>query len=126
MHFFGPHEERRHDTTVFAASGLLRYFDQHSDIFDGRCIFGDPAYSISKYVVTGYEHVLLTTHQHVFNKEMSSVRTAVEWNFKLMKSLWAYVDFKKGLKIRLSPVGKFVRVSMLLTNCHMLQRRQPN
>ncbi|KAE9267498.1 hypothetical protein PR003_g31752, partial [Phytophthora rubi] len=89
MHFYGPYEGRRHDTTVFAASGLLRHFERHSSVFEGRTIFGDPAYSISKYVVTGYKQAVLSTHQRVFNKEMSAVRTSVEWNFKVMKSLWA-------------------------------------
>ncbi|KAG6946899.1 hypothetical protein JG687_00016463 [Phytophthora cactorum] len=78
--------------------------------------FGDSAYSISRYVVTGYKQAILSTHQHIFNIEMSAVRTSVEWNFKLMKSTWAYVNFKKSLKVCLSPVGKFVRVAMLLTN----------
>ncbi|KAE8976455.1 hypothetical protein PF005_g25832 [Phytophthora fragariae] len=115
IHFFGPYEGRRHDTTLFSGSGILRYFDKHS-IFEGKTIFGDPAYSVSKYVVTRFKSVVQTTYERIFNKEMSAVRTAVEWNFGIMKRVWAFIDFKKNLKLRLSPVGKFVRVVMLLTN----------
>ncbi|EGZ07387.1 hypothetical protein PHYSODRAFT_319267 [Phytophthora sojae] len=92
--FFGPYEGRRLDTTVFAASALLNFFGRHS-VFECKAIFGDPAYSISKYAVTRFKSVVQTTHERIFNKEMSSVRAA----------------------LRLSPIGKFVRVAMLMTNC---------
>ncbi|EGZ11742.1 hypothetical protein PHYSODRAFT_317192 [Phytophthora sojae] len=96
MHFFGPFEGRRHDKTVLAASCLLQYFRENADAFEGKAIFGDPAYSVSEFVVTRFKDVVLSTHARIFNKEMSAVRTAV----------------------RLSLVGEFVRVAILLTNCH--------
>lgn len=49
---------------------------------------------------------------------MSAVRIAVAWNFGILKRLWAFIDYKKELKLQLSSVGKFIRIAMLLTNCH--------
>ncbi|RLN10216.1 hypothetical protein BBJ28_00010397 [Nothophytophthora sp. Chile5] len=103
---------------MFSASGIINYSEEHHDIFNGKMIFGDPAYSVSQYVVTGYKQAVLTTYQQIFNREMSVVRIAVEWNFGIMKRLWSFVDYKKKLRLRLSPIGKFVRVAMFLTNCH--------
>ncbi|KAF4041291.1 DDE superfamily endonuclease [Phytophthora infestans] len=86
IHFWKPYEGRRHDTTVLTASGLLNDFN--------RAIFGDPAYTISDYVETGFRQTVLSTHENVFNKEMSAVQAAVEWNFGLMKRQWPLIDFK--------------------------------
>jgi hypothetical protein len=38
--------------------------------------------------------------------------------FALLKMQWAFIDYKKKLKSRQSPIGKLVMVCMLLANCH--------
>ena len=60
----------------------------------------------------------LTQPQIEFNKSMSAVRIAVEWNFGKVTQLFAFLDFKKNLKILLQPVGKYYFVGVLLANCH--------
>ena len=47
---------------------------------------------------------------------MSTVRTAVEWVFGDISAYFALFDFKKNLKIGLSPVGKLYSISALLRN----------
>ena len=47
---------------------------------------------------------------------MSKVRISVEWLFNEIIKYFAFLDFKKNLKIGLSPVGKMYRVCALLTN----------
>lgn len=118
LHFFGPIEGRRHDTTLLRLSGLLAFIGRHPNIFNSRYIYGDPAYGTSKYILSGFKDATLSAEQQEFNKLMSRVRQSVEWNFKVMKSLWAFITYKNLSKIRLSPVAKIVCVAMLLTNCH--------
>ncbi|ETW05261.1 hypothetical protein H310_04225 [Aphanomyces invadans] len=118
VHFWGPVEGRRHDSAMLAMSGLLRSFSQNPDIFASKFIYGDPAYGVTKFVLSGYRGNNLSPEQQNFNKCMSSVRQAVEWNFKIMKTLWPHVSYKNMSKIMQSPVAKIVCVAMLLTNCH--------
>ena len=47
---------------------------------------------------------------------MSSVRQAVEWIFGDIVNFLKFLDFKKNLKIELSPVDKMYIVSALLHN----------
>lgn len=118
IHFWGPIEGRRHDITLLYESKLIDYMEEHPDLFDGYAIYGDPAYGVRKFIVSGFKKAGLSSCEKLFNSKMSSVREAVEWKFKELKTLWAFIDFKKSLRIRLSPVGKYVAISMLLSNCH--------
>ena len=47
---------------------------------------------------------------------MSNVRVSVEWLFKEILTYFAFVDFKKNLKIGLSVTGKIYVVCALLAN----------
>jgi hypothetical protein len=49
---------------------------------------------------------------------MSAVRMSVEWGFGKITSLFSFLDFKRNLKLFLSPVGIYYMVGALLTNCH--------
>ncbi|KAF0716049.1 hypothetical protein AaE_011202 [Aphanomyces astaci] len=118
IHFYGPVEGRRHDTTMLRLSGLLEYLSQRPSVFSDCFIYGDPAYGISRHILSGYKGVDVSGKKREFNKWMSRVRQAVEWNFMIMKSLWAFITYKNLSKIRLSPVAKIVCVAMFLTNCH--------
>jgi hypothetical protein len=59
-----------------------------------------------------------TQLQRDFNTEMSRVRQCVEWAFGKVDSVSAFQDFKKNLKVRLSPVGLYFPVATVLTNMH--------
>ncbi|KAG6953452.1 hypothetical protein JG687_00012396 [Phytophthora cactorum] len=63
------------------------FFCEHAGVFGGKAIFGDPAYSVRDFVVTHFKDAVLSAHARNFNREMSAVRTAVEWNFGIMKRL---------------------------------------
>ena len=47
---------------------------------------------------------------------MSSHRVTVEWLFGDISNYCKFIDFKKGLKIQLSSVGKMYIVSALIRN----------
>ena len=49
---------------------------------------------------------------------MSKVRVSVEWGFGKICQYFAFLDFKKNLKVLLQPVAKYYAVGALMTNCH--------
>jgi len=70
-------------------------------------ILGDSAYSRSDYIVTG-EGL----------RGLASVREPIEWEYKDLKVLWKYCDYKKALQLRKQPLAKIFFVCMLLRNAH--------
>ncbi|ETV69519.1 hypothetical protein H257_14881 [Aphanomyces astaci] len=118
IHFFGPLEGSRHDVTVLRISQLQEYFEANSNIFNGYYIYGDPAYPISKWIVSSYKGNNLDEQRQRFNTAMSRVRQGVEWNFGRMKNLWGFTTYKMQQKIMLSNVGAVVLVAMFMTNCN--------
>ncbi|OWZ07142.1 hypothetical protein PHMEG_00020508 [Phytophthora megakarya] len=80
-------EGRRHDIAMLRESKLMQYFDDHAALFMGRFLYGDPAYGVQKYMLSGYKGNISDPFERAFNKEMSRVRESVEWNFKCLKTL---------------------------------------
>lgn len=58
----------------------------------------------------------VTPLEEQWNKQMSQVRVSVEWVFGDVVNYFKFLDFKKGLKIQLSAVGKMYIVCALLHN----------
>ena len=117
MYVFAP-EGRRHDAGMLRMSGLLTELNHHAYSPTGQplCIYGDPAYPLRIHLQAPYRNAHLTAEQQSFNSSMSTVRTAVEWVFGDISTYFALLDFKKNLKIGLSPVGKLYSISALLRN----------
>ena len=103
-----------------ADSGLLNDLSRYSFAPDGTplCIYGDPAYPLRVHLQGPFKGAALTPLEQHFNKSMSQVRVAVEWVFGDITNYFAFLDFKKNLKIGLSPVGKMYIVCSLLRNAH--------
>ena len=116
---YGPVEGRRHDSGMLAMSGLLPLLQQHSNSQNGNplCIYGDPAYPLRNHLQAPFKGNL-TPIQKDYNKAMSQVRISVEWIFGDILNYFAFLDFKKNLKIQLSAVGKMYIVCALITNAH--------
>ena len=47
---------------------------------------------------------------------MKKARIAVEWSFGDVVAYFAFMDFKKNLKLGLQPIGKMYRFCVLLKN----------
>ncbi|ETV78987.1 hypothetical protein H257_07775 [Aphanomyces astaci] len=94
IHFFGPLEGSRHDVPLLRVSQLQEYFEANSDIFDGYFIYGDPAYPIYKWIISGLQGNNLDEAKELFNAAMCRVRQGVEWNFGRMKTLWGFTTYK--------------------------------
>jgi hypothetical protein len=117
---FGPVEGRRHDSFLLTLSGVLQQFEagQWDDINQVPfCLYGDPAYPIRDFLIHPYRNAV-DQYQQQFNTAMSSVRETVEWQFSKILQQFAFLDFKKNLKVFLQPVGKLYLVGGILVNCH--------
>ena len=79
-------------------------------------VYGDPAHPLRIHLQAPYKAANLTQDQEAFNSSMSDVRSAVEWVFGDILSYFAFLDFKKNLKIGLSPIGTMYSVCGLLRN----------
>ena len=115
---YGPVEGRRHDSGMLAESRLLTSLQEHSFSPNGQplCIYGDPAYPMRIHLQAPFKGARLTPIQQDFNKAMSQVRISVEWVFGDIIDYFAFLDFRKNLKVGLSAVGKMYAVCALLTN----------
>ena len=119
-HLFGPIEGKRHDSAMLALSGLLQELQLHSHDQYGNdlCIYGDPAYPLRRHLQAPFKGAVLTQQEKAYNTNMSSVRVSVEWVFGDVITQFKSNDFRKNLKLGLSPIGKQYRISALLTNAH--------
>ena len=118
-HLFGPIEGRRHDAFMLAESGVTQKLAQFNQSYrQPYVIYGDPAYGVSRNILTPFRGAQLTNQQHRFNKSMSQVRVCVEWTFGKICQYFTYIDFKRNNKVLLQPIAKYYMVAALLTNCH--------
>ena len=77
---FGPLEGRRHDAFMLSVSGLPLNASNESPYV----LYGDPAYGLSRNILSPFRGAQLTHQEQDFNKAMSAVRISVE-----------YLDFRK-------------------------------
>ena len=118
-HLFGPIEGRRHDTFMLGESNLLPLLERIvQPSGDAYVVYGDPAYGITRHIISPFRGANLTERQKLFNSKMSKVRVSVEWGFGKITQQFSYLDFKRNLKILLQPVAKYYMVGALLSNCH--------
>lgn len=125
-HLAGLYTEQESDCTVYQSSGLLGKFQELQLVDDPDpdkrfYIYGDPAYSLSYWIICAYQaqpnQPLYPLLQKV-NTHMASLRISVEHGFARLMMLWGYNGFKMGLKIGLSPVAAYFMVSALFCNIH--------
>ena len=114
----GPYEGCMHDAMMFYESGLLANLQRHAVDVNGNqfCVFGDSAYPIDRQVITPFKGVNITPAQHDFNRVMQKLRISVEWVFGDIVNVFKFVDFKKNIKIGLSPVGRIYQFCELMHN----------
>jgi hypothetical protein len=116
---FGPVEGRRADGGVLEMSKLEDICRSHAHRPDGGQLFlyGDPAYGVSDTILSGVHRVGdLSEQERTFNYSMSQLRQSVEWGFGHVVNTFGFVDYDKGLKVGLQPVGKLYLLAILFTN----------
>jgi hypothetical protein len=110
----GPWPGARHDQFLVRAS-LLEQRLSHP-VFDGYVIYGDEGYTYSEHLAVPFRTAHMTDERRAFNERMSAVRISVEWGFMRVKQLFAFLAFVPPQRMYSSPVAKYYRVAVLLTN----------
>ena len=149
-HLFGPIEARHNDTFTLAESGLVDECILHAklpgtleggggvggvvdesasgmDTSDGPCylqLFGDLAYGLDRQIISPFPQPGRTEDQQEWNTRMSKVRIEVKHGFTLVTNSWRLLEVDWKLHVFQSPVGRYYRVAVLLTNA--LACLQPN
>lgn len=115
---YGPIAGRHHDAFMLYESNLLLKLEEKFRVPNVYTLYGDPAYPLRQHILAPYRGAVLTAAQQLFNKKMSKVRESVEWTFGKVVQYFAFLDFRKNLKVLLQPIGKYYVVGALLINCH--------
>jgi len=112
----GPFEGQRHDSAMLRESGLLQ--DLQRVAWDGNtplCLYGDMAYPLNIHLQKAYANARRQEEIN-YNIAMNTLRTSVEWIFGEIKNFFKFIDYRKQLKLGLSPVGKWFLICGLLHN----------
>ena len=115
IQFYGPVEGRHHDSYLL---GLSEFEDQMSAWDQDYYVYGDPAYGLSTHIQAPFDRISGSDVEQEYNASMSRARVSVEHVFGRIIKLFAFVDWKKKLQMMHAPVGKFITIAALLTNCH--------
>ena len=94
-------EGRWQDSGMPTDSEILQVLEKHSispDVYV-LCLYGDTAYSHRQVLQAPFKGAALTPMKIEWNKAMSNVRIEVEWVFGDIINNFAFLDFKKKLKM---------------------------
>ncbi|XP_055342334.1 uncharacterized protein LOC129590913, partial [Paramacrobiotus metropolitanus] len=117
---YGGKEGSMHDSRLFAESNFLQQFrDKQANFQQKYYIYGDSGHGRKDLLIKPFSQVEAASNplKEALNEAMSTVRESVEWGFKEVVKEFAFVDFKKQMKIFENPVNKIFRIAVLLTNC---------
>lgn len=147
-HLYGPIEGHHNDAFALDESGLMDecvlharlpglpeggsemgadgYADEagSSDEVHYLQLFGDPAYGLNRQIISPFPKQGRTDNQQEWNIRMSKVRIEVEHGFALVTNNWQFLRAEWKHRVFLSPIGRYYRVAVLLTNA--LACIQPN
>jgi hypothetical protein len=126
-HLFGPWEGRRSDNFLLRMSGLLDKCSRHAvcpgtdentPLIDRHFqIYGDAAYALSPVLISPFSGPGERSQEEKdFNAAMSGVRIEVEHGFAVVLGCWPGLRCFWKHRPFSSPVGRYYRVGVLLTN----------
>ncbi|KEP47275.1 hypothetical protein V565_161870, partial [Rhizoctonia solani 123E] len=78
------------------------------------------AYGLSSHLISPYKGLNLSKSEKNFNQKMSKVRESVEWSFAELGKLFAFLEYRKGLRVLSQPVGVLYLAAVLLCNAHTI------
>jgi hypothetical protein len=109
---------RRGDGFVLRKSGLIPFLRQHSIVFGLYRILGDSAYPNNDVMLSVFKGnpARLPPHASAFNNIVCPLRTSVEWGYEKIIKYWAFLDFKKQMKIGRSGIIAMWHMAVFLTN----------
>ncbi len=101
-------------------------FLQGNPLFFGFIILGDSAYPNNDIMVGIYKGCQLPAAAERFNSIMCPIRTCMEWGYGKIVQQWAFVDFKKQMKIQRVRVEAMWCIAVFLTNALTCAREESN
>lgn len=122
FHVWGPFSVRHNDLYSLDHSNINQLIAnlQLGDIIQ-YIIYGDSAYAVAMYshIAARYDEDPNTERQNLENRCLSSCREVIEWDYGDVGKYWAFVDYKKTLKLRQMMIGRVYFVAMLLRNAYV-------
>ena len=113
---------RRGDGYVLRRSGLIAFLQNHPILHLFQAL-GDSAYPNCDVMVSIFKGTNLPPASLAFNAVMCPIRTSVEWGYEKVVRYWAFLDFKKAMKIRKSAIVPMWHLAIFLTNCLTCAKR---
>ena len=119
VNLYGSVEGKRHDSGMLAMSGVLpqNQINTRTPNENPLCAHIDPACLLGVQLQGSFKENL-NQQQKDYNQAMSQGRTPVEWVFGDIANYFAFLDFKRTLKINMKAIKKMYSVCTLLTNAH--------
>jgi nuclease HARBI1 len=78
-------------------------------------LFGDPAYGVSAHIQSPFGGERTVEQKH-WNLLMSRARIVIENRFAIVSNHWPYLNAGWKMQLGSSPVGRYYRTAVLLTN----------
>jgi hypothetical protein len=119
-HCSNPSDGRRSDPGMLRDSNLCARWRTHPILRDYK-ILADSAYPNNDCIIALYKkppNAPMPPLYQLFNSSVSKERVAVEWGYARIVNLWAFIDFKKNLKMMGQNVEAFWHLACWLTNLH--------
>jgi hypothetical protein len=116
---FGPINGNRHDYYMLAQSQLFLKLRLMMPRLPGSRIYslyGDPAHPQTLYIFGGFRNPAPGSVHARWNTEMSRVREPVEWGYKNIINLCAFINFQVSMQIFKFPVANYFICAAFLTN----------
>ena len=102
-------EGRKHDAGMLRDSHMPDDLELHAYSPTGQvmCVYGDRAYPLRAHLQAPFRAGAraLTPAMELYNKNMSKVRTSVEWIYGHVTNSFKSLDYKNNLKIGLGTVA---------------------
>lgn len=127
MHAFGGVSMRHNDNFTLAASGFVPIFRNAQLTSEKKyALYGDSAYLRTDWILSRHKPLCidgvvlheLTRDQITENVVMSALRECVEWSYKDVKTLFAYVDYHKKLKLLSTDCVSLIMSALIMRNAH--------
>ena len=116
---------RRGDGYIFRHSNLENFWHNHPIANNYRKL-ADSAYPTTNWTLSLFKRLPgqnLPPDRHAFNTTYSPMRTCVEWGYEKVVRHWAYIDYKKQMKIERVRMEAMWHVAFWLTNVITCIRR---
>jgi hypothetical protein len=95
---------------------LIPFLREHSGLFGLFYILGDSAYPNNDLMLSVFKGNQLPLHAVAFNKIVCPLQTSVEWGYEKIVKYWAFLDFKKQMKIGKSSIIAMWHTAVFFTN----------